>query len=85
MFQETGDRGNFQGRYVLRHPWTGPSDCPAAKQYREQLAKRQRTEADTLANLTGWDIAEIRKKIGVDESGSDVRPPRKWYQKIWKD
>jgi len=23
VFQETGDRGNFQGRYVLRHPWTG--------------------------------------------------------------
>ena len=23
VFQETGDRTNFQGRYVLRHAWTG--------------------------------------------------------------
>ena len=23
VFQETADRENFQGRYVLRHPWTG--------------------------------------------------------------
>ena len=22
VFQETGDRTNFQGRYVMRHPWT---------------------------------------------------------------
>ena len=31
VFQETGDRSNFQGRYVLRHPWTGKADCPAGK------------------------------------------------------
>ena len=23
VFQETADRENFQGRYILRHPWTG--------------------------------------------------------------
>src|SRR5260370_936995 len=50
VFQETGDRGNFQGRYVLRHPWTGTADCSAAKEYREQLAARPKTEAETLAN-----------------------------------
>src|SRR5437016_11703522 len=33
VFQETGDRNNFQGRYVLRHPWPGKSDCPGAKAY----------------------------------------------------
>ena len=27
VFQETGDRTNFQGRYVLRHPWNGSADC----------------------------------------------------------
>ena len=31
MFQETGDRSNFQGRYVLRHPWKGKATCPAAE------------------------------------------------------
>ena len=27
VFQETGDRANFQGRYVLRHAWTGNETC----------------------------------------------------------
>jgi hypothetical protein len=83
VFQETGDRSNFQGRYVLRHPWKGKADCPQAKDYKEQLAKRQKTEAETLANLTGWDIADIYKKAGLTDSPSSTKG--QWYQKIWKD
>ena len=33
MFQETGNRENFQGRYVLRHAFTGEAKCEAGKQY----------------------------------------------------
>ena len=33
-FQETGDRSNFQGRYILRHPWTGTESYVAMAQYR---------------------------------------------------
>ena len=84
VFQETGDRTNFQGRYVLRHPWAGKSDCPAAKQYRETLAARQKTEADTLANLTGWDIQDIYKKMGVTPDDAAKEGGKKWYQKIWE-
>jgi len=83
VFQETGDRGNFQGRYVLRHPWTGTAYCSAAKEYREQLAARQKTEAETLANLTGWELADIYKKMGLGDGASESKPPKKWYQKIW--
>jgi hypothetical protein len=25
------DRGNFQGRYVLRHPWKGEATCEAGR------------------------------------------------------
>jgi hypothetical protein len=82
VFQETGDRSNFQGRYVLRHPWTGDADCSAAKAYREQLAKRQRTEAETLAALTGWELSDITKKIGT---GENTQGQKKWYQKLWTD
>ena len=67
VFQETGDRRNFQGRYVLRHPWKGSSDCPEARTYFENLNKRRRTEAETLAKLTGWKLDEILEK--VDFSG----------------
>jgi hypothetical protein len=27
VFQSTGDRANFQARYILRHPWTGEIKC----------------------------------------------------------
>jgi hypothetical protein len=65
VFQETADRQNFQGRYVLRHPWKGTATCPAAEDYRRNLARRQETEAQTLATLTGWNIDEVRRKIGA--------------------
>jgi hypothetical protein len=64
VFQETANRENFQGRYVLRHPWKGTASCAAADAYRKALPQRQDKEAQTLAWLTGWDINEIRKKVG---------------------
>jgi hypothetical protein len=85
VFQETGDRSNFQGRYVLRHPWTGSTDCPGARAYHEELARRNRAEADALAELTGWDLTSINRKMGLDENGADPKTGKKWYQKIWKD
>jgi hypothetical protein len=85
VFQETGDRGNFQARYVLRHPWTGKSDCPAGRQYEEDLVRRHRIEAETLASLTGWEFAEIRKRMGMKEASSESSGEKKWYQKIWSE
>src|SRR5262249_17055225 len=34
VFQETSDQENSQGRYVLRHPWSGSATCAAAHEYR---------------------------------------------------
>ena len=53
VFLETGDRENFQGRYVIRHPWTGTADCPAATAYRDALPARRKAEQEMLARLTG--------------------------------
>ena len=80
VFQETGDRQNFQARYVLRHPFKDArnSTCPAAEEYRRDLGKRQEAEAQNLATLTGWRIDDIRKEIGV--SAPDEK---KWWQKLW--
>ena len=86
IFQETGDRSNFQGRYVLRHPWTGTSTCPGVAAYREQLAKRQHAEAETLANLTGWELQDIYRKMNLDPAtGKPSVSSQKWYQKLWRD
>src|SRR5258708_11412022 len=62
VFQETGDKTNFQGRYVLRHPWRGEAKCLAARNYLESLPQRHEKEAQELASLTGWSIEDIREK-----------------------
>jgi len=80
VFQETGDRSNFQGRYVLRHPWTGADGCSAASAYRQDLRQRRAREAEQLASLTGWNIADIRKKMGEDPAA----PDRPWWERLWK-
>jgi hypothetical protein len=81
VFQHTGDRSNFQGRYVLQHPWKGKADCPEARVYRTNLVKRQTTRAETLADLTGWPLARIKHEMGL--AGVAAKPAKKWYQKIW--
>ena len=66
IFQETGDRSNFQGRYVLRHAWNGEATCEAAKEYKIRVKARMESEAKKLASLTGWDIDKIRDKMDLD-------------------
>lgn len=82
-FQETSDRSNFQARYILRHPWTGADECPAATAYRQQLRERYEREAQTLANLTGWNIGDIRKQMNI--ASLPVGEEKKWYQKLWSN
>jgi hypothetical protein len=79
VFQETADRTNFQGRYVLRHAFAGELTC-AAPQYRESVHQRHEREAKTLAELTGWDLQEIRTKMKLDAETADSR---KWWEKLW--
>lgn len=78
MFQETSNRQQFQGRYVLRHPFTGEMQCDAGRQYQRTLKARFEQESQTLAKLTGWDIQDIRKKNNLAQ---DVSLP--WWRKLW--
>ncbi|MBD2448660.1 DUF2330 domain-containing protein [Nostoc sp. FACHB-152] len=63
MFQQTGNRELFQGRYVLQHPFTGEVKCEAGRKYKRSLPKRFEQEAQTLAKLTNGNIEDIRKKM----------------------
>jgi hypothetical protein len=85
VFHETGDRSNFQGRYVLRHAWTGTATCAAAEQYRRDLVARREREAQTLASLTGWPIEEIRRQQGAVPAIGPAKddPAVPWWRKIW--
>lgn len=80
VFQETADRTNFQGRYVLRHAWSGDSTCDAAVRYRAELTQRHEREAQTLAMLTGWNITDIRRSMNIGAAPE----PAAWWQRIWK-
>jgi hypothetical protein len=82
VFQETSDRTNFQGRYILQHPYQGRSECSAMDDYRERLRDRRSKEAETLASLTGWSMADISKKMGPDGENVKGRP---WYRRLWND
>jgi hypothetical protein len=78
-FQETRDRENYQARYVLRHPWNGdPDTCPEARRYLEDLARRQEHEAQTLAALTGWDVAPIRARMSLPSTTGA------WWERLWR-
>jgi hypothetical protein len=85
VFKSTGDRDNFQGRYVMRHPWKGDAKCDAAKQYRAELPKRFEAEAQTLARLTGWDINSIRAKMKSKDQSYAPPKPEKWWERLWGD
>ena len=64
-FEETADTENFQGRYVLRHPWPGEANCPAGKEYRAQLPAAFAMQANNLAELTGWPRKEIDARMAA--------------------
>jgi hypothetical protein len=82
MFTQTNDKQNWQTRYVLRHPFKGEANCPEGARYFAEVAKRQEREAQQLASLTGWELAEIRKKM-------DLKQPTRgegggeWWKSLW--
>lgn len=87
-FQITGDRQNWQGRYILRHPFTGEATCEAAEGYYTQLHDRFEKEARTLAELTGWQIADIRQSMaenGQNPADFKAGAPQPWWRRMWSD
>ena len=77
-FQSTSDRSNFQGRYIIRHPYKGDLSCNAGKEYQQSVKERQEREAKTLANLTGWKIDDIRDHIKFVKA-----EPVQWWDNLW--
>src|SRR5262249_49891597 len=83
VLKKPADRTNFQGRYVLRHPWTGNDECPATEEYRRELAQRHEQDAQQLADLTGWDIADIRTQMNLRAAMPNGPESKTWWGKIW--
>jgi hypothetical protein len=84
VFQQTGDKRNYQARYVLHHPWTGSSDCPAARNYQRELRNRREREAINLSHLTGWAVSDVRKKMNLVSLAPKLdKKEKKWWESIW--
>jgi hypothetical protein len=84
VFQETGDRSNFQGRYVLRHAWKGDESCEAATRYRSEQPLRREREAQNLAAITGWDLNDIRRTMNAGAVAPAPSGELKWWQRLWR-
>jgi hypothetical protein len=80
MFQETSNRQSFQGRYILRHPFTGNTNCQAGQEYKRSLNSRFEREAQTLATLTGWNVQDIRKKTNTVQTQETP-----FWRNIWPE
>jgi hypothetical protein len=85
QFKETENRENFQGRYIIRHPFREEIKCEARENYLTQTRQRQEQEAQTLARLTGWNLATIRNKINwLETPKNPIKPPVKpWWETLW--
>ncbi len=79
-FQSTANRQNFQGRYILQHPFKGAIDCPVKPQYQQIVRDRQEEEAQTLATLTGWPIGDIRRQATLEQG-----QPERWWDSVWPE
>lgn len=62
-FAVTDDRENFQGRYVMNHPFKGEITCAEGKTYVSETRARIKEEAALLRKLTGWSAANIASNI----------------------
>ena len=82
-FQETGDRENFQGVFVLRHAWQGVAACEAAATYRRELFRRWDGEARTLALLTGWSLDDVRRRMNLKVGVAAAPAAQSWWQQLW--
>jgi len=84
VFQETGNRENFQGRFIIRHAWTGAATCGRADEYRRDVGQRRAQEARTLASLTGWPLADIHRKMQASNTPAAPQGEDAWWRRIWR-
>jgi len=66
--------------FGIRRPWKGEASCDISK-YQATVREQQEREAQQLANLTGWDIEDIRKKIPLPDGTDTGKSP--WWKRLW--
>ena len=83
VLQETGDRENWQARYVIRHPYRGDVECPELAAYRKSVWGRREKEARNYCDLTGSDLDGTKRMMGVLANWSEPEEALHWWERIW--
>ncbi|APB32583.1 hypothetical protein GlitD10_0280 [Gloeomargarita lithophora Alchichica-D10] len=78
-FQETSNRENFQGRYILRHAYKGTIDCPDGFEYQQMVNRRQEEALRNLIRITGWSPTEAELQLNPD---AEVTPTQPWWRRV---
>jgi len=84
LFHETGDRQNWQARYVIHHPYPGNEECDQRRAYLKSVWERRRSEAANYAKLTGTDEASVRRRMGVRDDWSSGEEALNWWERLWR-
>jgi hypothetical protein len=84
LLHETGDRQNWQARYVIHHPYPGNEECAERKPYLQSVWKRRQSEAANYAALTGADAGHVRRRMGVRDNWSAGEEALNWWERIWR-
>jgi hypothetical protein len=63
-------------------PGLGPAPARPPR-YHQELRQRQERQAQTLASLTAWTVADISKKMGVPPA-SPANTNDVWWRRLWK-
>lgn len=59
----TADRESFQVRFITHRVFTGNTSCERGRAYTASLPARYAAQANTLAELTGWPVQDIRSRM----------------------
>lgn len=82
QFQVTPNTQNFQGRYIITNPASGPFDCDEGQSYLADLVNRRQRELDELQVLAGWNpedrplyVEGYRELIEDEATRNDIITP----------
>jgi len=84
LFHETGDRENWQARYIIHHPYAGNEECEERKAYLLSVWERRKKEAANYAYLTGADEVAVRQRMGVRDDWSAGEETLNWWERLWR-
>jgi len=84
VLHETGDRRNWQARYVIHHPYPGNEECAERGPYLKTVWARRAKEAANYAMLTGADEGTVRKRMDVRDDWSYGDETIDWWERIWR-